>query len=71
MPKLSPSIPLDKDFVENEVNNLHIKSLSTASIREIVKLAHNIENKSGLRFIHMEMGVPGLPPNPIGVKAQI
>jgi len=71
MPKSPLSIPLDIDFIEREINNLHIKSLCTASIREIVRLALNIENKSGINFLHMEMGVPGLPPNPIGVEAQI
>ena len=40
------------------------------SIREVGKLVSIIERISGIEFIHMEMGVPGLPASPIGVAAE-
>ncbi len=42
-----------------------------ASIREIVKLVNEIEEETGLRYIRMEMGVPGLDPVSIGTEAEI
>ncbi len=63
--------PLEADFIERYIAKFAIKSLSLASIREIVRLAIAIEKDSGMPFVHMEMGVPGLPPNQRGVRAQI
>lgn len=65
------NIPLDASFVAERIERLGIRSLSRASIREIVRLALSIEKDSGLHFVHMEMGVPGLAPNPAGIEAQI
>jgi len=40
------------------------------SIREVGRLVSQIEEKSGQEFIHMEMGVPGLPALEIAIKAE-
>jgi aspartate/methionine/tyrosine aminotransferase len=48
-----------------------LRSISQASIREIKKLIDTIEESTGQRYIRMEMGIPGLPPHPIAVNAQI
>lgn len=48
-----------------------ITDMSQASIREITRLASDVESASGVEFIHMEMGVPGLEPSSIGVEAEI
>jgi aspartate/methionine/tyrosine aminotransferase len=57
------------------VDEVYMKSglsvLSKASIREMGKLVNEIEARSGKKFIHMEMGVPGLPATKIGVDAEI
>lgn len=34
-------------------------------------IASKAETASGVEFIKMEMGVPGLPPSAVGVKAEI
>jgi uncharacterized protein YpbB len=44
--------------------------ITRLSIREVGKLVAQIEEKSGQEFIHMEMGVPGLPALPITVEAE-
>lgn len=45
--------------------------IGNSGIREIKRLAEDLEEASGVHFIHMEMGNPGLPASQIGVEAQI
>lgn len=63
--------PVDADLVSSALDASTLRSLSSASIREIKKLIDDIERASGVRYVRMEMGIPGLPPNPIAVEAQI
>jgi aspartate/methionine/tyrosine aminotransferase len=65
------STPIDADVVTRTLEESGIREISSASIREIKKLVDDIERDSGQRYVRMEMGIPGLPPNPIGVAAQI
>ena len=44
--------------------------ITRLSIREVGKLVAQIEKESGQEFIHMEMGVPGLPASSIAVTAE-
>ncbi|MDR1683167.1 MAG: pyridoxal phosphate-dependent aminotransferase [Candidatus Symbiothrix sp.] len=64
-------IPVSGQIIQDAINKLHISNLEKATIREIVAVSHRIEQQIGVEFIHMEMGVPGLPPAEIGVKAEI
>lgn len=48
-----------------------IKEVGKASIREIKRLINDIENASGVKFVRMEMGIPGIPACKLGVEAQI
>ncbi|MDD4109075.1 MAG: pyridoxal phosphate-dependent aminotransferase, partial [Prolixibacteraceae bacterium] len=50
---------------------LRISDAGKASIREIVALVNLVEEETGLKYVRMEMGVPGLPPSGIGVAAEI
>jgi aspartate/methionine/tyrosine aminotransferase len=63
--------PVDSNLVKTRLSESGLKSLGTASIREIVKLVNQIENESGVRYIRMEMGAPGLPASGIGTDAEI
>ncbi len=63
--------PIDAGAVTRALERSGIRSISSASIREIKRLIDTIEGETGQRFIRMEMGVPGLPPNAVAVKAQI
>ena len=63
--------PVDKEIVEKAIEKLHIKDFSKATIREVVAIASTIEKETGLEFIRMEMGVPGLPAAEVGVNAEI
>jgi aspartate/methionine/tyrosine aminotransferase len=63
--------PVSQEIVKKYVNQLQIKNPGTASIREIVALVNLIEEETKLKYIRMEMGVPGLPPAKVGVAAEI
>lgn len=62
---------IEKEIVEEVKKETGIYDPGSASIREIVRLINEIEERTGQRFIRMEMGVPGLDPSPVGVKAEI
>ena len=48
----------------------NIADLSTATIGEILLAAQYLERKTGIPFIRMDQGSPGLPVNPFGVEAE-
>ena len=47
-----------------------VKDLSTATIGEVLLCAKYIEEKTGIPFIRMDQGSPGLPINRYGVEAE-
>lgn len=65
------NFPLDKKIVRDAIEAMNIEDFGKATIREVVAIAGKIEKETGLEFIHMEMGVPGLPPARVGVEAEI
>ena len=64
-------IPIAKHIIQQAIEALHIRDFSRATIREVVAITGKIERQTGEEFIHMEMGVPGLPPAAVGVRAEI
>ena len=54
-------IPISFETIKNLAHTIGIPSPGASSIREIVHLVNRIEKKTGIKFIRMEMGVPGLP----------
>ncbi|MBP7507467.1 MAG: pyridoxal phosphate-dependent aminotransferase [Prolixibacteraceae bacterium] len=62
---------INTEIVKSKLNKLHITDLNKASIREIVQIVDMIEAETGVKFVRMEMGVPGLPPSKIGIEAEI
>ncbi|MDR1562778.1 MAG: pyridoxal phosphate-dependent aminotransferase [Dysgonamonadaceae bacterium] len=65
------NFPVNENIIKKAVEKLYIKDLEKATIREVVAIAGEIEKETGIEFIRMEMGVPGLKPSEIGVKAEI
>src|SRR6056297_1515735 len=63
--------PIDVQVVSEKIQNSGIQDMATAGIRELVKLVFQIEDKTGAKYIRMEMGVPGLPAPEVGIQAQI
>ncbi|MFR9620269.1 MAG: pyridoxal phosphate-dependent aminotransferase [Rikenellaceae bacterium] len=59
-----------KEFVGSTMSELRIENLASATIRQVLSLAMTLERKSGVPFIRMDQGIPGLPPCEIGIAAE-
>ncbi|MCL2416386.1 MAG: pyridoxal phosphate-dependent aminotransferase [Bacteroidales bacterium] len=65
------STPVPQNVAEEVLSLNGIKNIGHANIREVSKIINDIEQKTGVEFIRMEIGVPGLPTPEIGVNAHI
>ncbi|GAB6144527.1 aminotransferase class I/II-fold pyridoxal phosphate-dependent enzyme [Desulfocicer niacini] len=63
--------PVDFEVVKKKIEASGIPSIGNGTIREIVKIANEIQQASGEKFIRMEMGVPGLAPPEVGINGEI
>ena len=63
--------PISKELIDRAIADFGIKDFAKATIREVVAIAAGAEKESGVEFIKMEMGVPGLPASKYGVEAQV
>lgn len=63
--------PINKELVDNTIREHGIQDFAKATIREVKGVAAHAEKESGVEFIKMEMGIPGLPAAQVGVDAQI
>jgi aspartate/methionine/tyrosine aminotransferase len=63
--------PIPGDIVREKIRESKLTCVGLASIRELNRLVGEIEAASGQRFIRMEMGIPGMSPPEIAVKAEI
>ena len=68
---MNKNTPVDYEIVKTKIDGCGLPSVGNASIRELVKLVNQIEQATGVKFIRMEMGVPGLLPPSIGTDAEI
>ena len=63
--------PIKKEIVDSLIRKFDIQDFAKATIREVKRVAQFAEEESGVEFIKMEMGIPGLPAAKAGVEAQI
>ena len=63
--------PIRKDIVDGLIAQLGIQDFAKATIREVKQVAAMAEQASGVEYIKMEMGIPGLPAARVGVEAQV
>ncbi len=63
--------PIDYKIAEEVINGYHLPDFGKATIREVVAISNELEQRTGKEFIHMEMGVPGLRPAQVGIDAEI
>ena len=59
-----------RELVAEIVDSLNIADLENATIGEILLVASALEERTGIPFIRMDQGSPGLPPNRIGIEAE-
>ena len=63
--------PINKELIDSLIAKFGIQDFAKATIREVKQVAAFAEKESGVEFIKMEMGIPGLPAAKVGVEAQM
>jgi aspartate/methionine/tyrosine aminotransferase len=63
--------PIPYEVVKRQIEQSGILNVGKATIRELKRLVDNIEKETGMRYVRMEMGVPGLPAVEIGIQAEM
>ena len=53
--------PINKQLIDDAIRDYGIQDFAKATIREVKSIAAFAEKESGVEFIKMEMGIPGLP----------
>ena len=59
-----------EELVNKAVSDLHVADLSKATIGEVLLVAQYLEKETGIPFIRMDQGSPGLSVNAFGVEAE-
>lgn len=59
-----------EELVEKAAHACHVADLSRATIGEVLLVAQYLEKETGIPFIRMDQGSPGLPVNQVGVEAE-
>ena len=63
-------IPFDRSCLRSALERMYIADIAQATIRQSGDIARTMERDTGVEFLHLEMGVPGLPPERAGVEAE-
>lgn len=61
---------IEPSVIDGIMKELEITDVKKASIRQVGAVVRAAEAATGIEYIHFEMGVPGLPPSAVGVKAE-
>lgn len=64
------NFPVDNQILASVLEQMDITDISAATIRQSGSIARELESRTGLEFLHLEMGIPGLPPASRGVEAE-
>lgn len=59
-----------EELVAQVVKELKVANLEQATIGEVLLVASRLEELTGIPFIRMDQGSPGLPANRIGIEAE-
>ncbi|MBQ5656458.1 MAG: pyridoxal phosphate-dependent aminotransferase [Bacteroidaceae bacterium] len=60
----------DENIVQQVVDELHVADLENATIGDVLLVAQRLQEKTGIPFIRMDQGSPGLPANKVGIEAE-
>ncbi len=63
-------LPVDKKVLADVLKQMDILDISCATIRQSGAIAKALEKASATEFLHLEMGIPGLPPTKLGIEAE-
>ena len=64
------NLPVSHSALENVLQQMGISDISHSTIRQSGSIARSLERETGVKYLHLEMGIPGLPPSAVGVKAE-
>ncbi len=62
---------IDNAALSSVLEQMGISDISNATIRQSGEIARILEKELGVEFLHLEMGIPGLPPAQVGVDAEV
>lgn len=60
----------NENLVARTAEAMHVADLSQATIGEVLLVAQQLEKETGIPFIRMDQGSPGLPANRRGIEAE-
>ncbi len=63
-------LPIDKATLADVLKQMDILEISRATIRQSGAIAKTLEKATATEFLHLEMGIPGLPPTKAGIEAE-
>lgn len=63
-------LPIDHSTLAEVLKQMDILDISRATIRQSGAIARALEKAVATEFLHLEMGIPGLPPTKVGVEAE-
>ena len=59
-----------RELVAKVAREMNVADLENATIGDVLLVASKLEQMTGIPFIRMDQGSPGLPPNEIGIAAE-
>ena len=62
--------PIYREHLDAVLRKMGISTISESTIRQAGSIARELASCTGTEFLHLEMGVPGLPPAEVGVEAE-
>lgn len=62
--------PIDRSVLASVLEQMDIHDISCATIRQSGAIAKALERETSVEFLHLEMGIPGLPPTRAGIEAE-
>lgn len=69
-PMATMKLPVDTSVLASVLEDMDILDISSATIRQSGGIARALESRTSTEFLHLEMGIPGLPPTRVGVEAE-
>lgn len=64
------TLPLPASALGEVLERMEIADIAQATIRQSGDIARTLERETQTEFLHLEMGIPGLPPHAVGVEAE-
>ncbi|MCM1151375.1 MAG: pyridoxal phosphate-dependent aminotransferase [Alistipes sp.] len=63
-------LPLEIAALNSVLERMQIADIAQATIRQSGDIARTLEQETDTEFLHLEMGIPGLPPQQAGIEAE-